>query len=218
MFTGIIRLLGTVTDRRPVAGGGLRVVVRPEGPGFRPRPGVGDSIAVDGCCLTVAAEPGADGSLAFDLVPETLAKTTAEARLRPGARVHLEQAASASTLLDGHIVQGHVDGRAEVVSVVKGGEWRVRLRPPAGLMPYIVPKGSVAVAGVSLTIAEVSPGEGWFEVALIPTTLEKTNFRSLAAGEAVNIECDGVAKAVVHYLTHYAGTAPGLGRGGSSGR
>lgn len=210
MFTGIIRLRGSVVASRalPGADGALRLTIRPDAPGFSPRPGLGDSIAVDGCCLTVATAPGADGALDFDVIPETLAKTTLGGALAPGASVHLEQAASASTLLDGHIVQGHVDGRASVVSVVSQGEWRLRLAPPATLMPFIVPKGSVTLAGVSLTVADVNPGQGWFEVALIPTTLDKTNLGGLRAGDAVNLECDAMAKTVVHWLTHYSGRTP----------
>lgn len=209
MFTGIIRLLGSVVASRPLpgSGGAVRLAIRPDAPGFPIKPALGDSIAVDGCCLTVATTPGPDGALHFDVIPETLHKTTL-GRLSDGARVHLEQAASASTLLDGHIVQGHVDGRAAVVSVVSQGEWRLRLAPPATLMPFIVPKGSVTLAGVSLTVADVSPAEGWFEVALIPTTLDKTTLGTLGAGAHVNLECDAMAKTVVHWLTHFAGRTP----------
>ena len=85
----------------------------------------------------------------------------------------------------------------------------MRLRPPGELMPFIVPKGSVTLAGVSLTVADVRPAEGWFEVALIPTTLDKTTLGTLKAGDAVNLECDAMAKTVVHWLTHFAGRPAG---------
>ncbi|XVJ58372.1 MAG: riboflavin synthase [Tepidisphaera sp.] len=216
MFTGIIRHLGRVQAIQPLAGasgtasGLLRLTVSPAEPAglaFPVRPGAGDSIAVDGCCLTVVADPDASGVLGFDVVPETLRLTTLGG-LMPGSLVHLEQAATASTLLDGHVVQGHIDGVAKVLSVQTTPEWRVRLAPPAELMPFIVPKGSVTLAGVSLTIAGIHHGSagsgGWFEVALIPTTLAKTNLGSLRVGDGVNLECDAMAKTVVNFLKHYA--------------
>ncbi|MEK6700728.1 MAG: riboflavin synthase [Planctomycetota bacterium] len=200
MFTGVIRQIGVVSGVLPLAGGKLRLEVDPAG--WSHRPGMGDSIAVNGCCLTVV-ETKAGGVLAFDAVPETLAKTTL-GTLEPGRRVHIEQAMSASTLLDGHVVQGHVDGATVVEQIQQGGDWRVRLRPPSDLMAFIIPKGSVTLDGVSLTVADVSPKEGWFEVALIPATLELTTLGEWKPGTRVNLECDAMAKTVVHYLRHYA--------------
>lgn len=213
MFTGIIRLVGLVERTRPVATGTRLAIRYPvSGDAWAKAPGVGDSIAIDGCCLTVAAPPDGSpetgGVLEFDAIPETLAKTTLGA-LTEGSRVHLEQAATMATLLDGHVVQGHVDGVAEVASVVSSGEWRIRLIPPAGLMQFIVPKGSVTLSGVSLTVAAVDPAGGWFEVALIPTTLAKTTLGELRAHSRVNLECDAMAKTVVHWLRHYSGAPLG---------
>lgn len=207
MFTGIIRLRGSVVSARPLANRAIRLAIRPDAPGFPIKPALGDSIAVDGCCLTVATPAGPDGTLEFDVIPETQNKTTL-GRLGGGDDVHLEQAASASTLLDGHIVQGHVDGRAAIISVFSFGEWRIRLAPPQPLLQYIIPKGSVTLAGVSLTVADVRPDEGWFEVALIPITMDLTKLASLQAGDDVNLECDAMAKTVVHWLTHFAGRIP----------
>ena len=202
MFTGIIRATGRVAAVRTTQDGRHRLEIDPLG--WSHRPAAGDSIAVDGCCLTLVSDPAPGGPWSFDVVPETLAKTTLGS-LSVGRRVHLEHAATASTLLDGHVVQGHVDGVATVIDVRSGTDWRVRLRPPAHLLQYIIPKGSVTLAGVSLTVADVNPdsGEGWFEVALIPATLSLTTLGDLATGAGVNLECDAMAKTVVHWLRHF---------------
>jgi riboflavin synthase len=210
MFSGIIQTTGRVVGIRPTPAG-RRIEIDPGAWGRHP--GVGDSICVAGCCLTVAAAAGADGVLAFDAIPETLAKTTL-GRLATGDRVNLEPAVTAATSMDGHTVQGHVEGVGQVVGVVREGEYRVRIAAPAGLMPCIVPKGSVGVDGVSLTVAEVSPGEGWFEVALIPTTLDRTTLGGLRVGSGVNLETDVLARTVVHVLRHYAGLLGGGWPGG----
>lgn len=165
-------------------------------------PAVGDSVAVGGCCLTVAGIT--DRQLLFQAVPETLRTTTLGA-LEVGRRVNLEGSATPATLLGGHIVLGHVDGVAEVVRVMREGEHRVRLHAGRDLMQYVSPKGSVAIDGVSLTVAEVNPEEGWFEVALIPTTLTATTLGELEPGSLVNLECDALVKAVVHWIRHYGG-------------
>ena len=196
MFTGLVQAVGRVAAAE-LRGERLRVVVDPGTWGHRPSGG--DSISVSGVCLTVV-EAGA-GGWAFDVVPETLAKTTL-GRLRPGSRVNLEHAATPTTLMGGHVVQGHVDGVGVVDLVSTVGEYRIRVRAPAGLMEYMVPKGSVCLEGVSLTLAAVSPGE-WIEVALIPATLEKTTLGGLRAGEQVNIEADVFAKTVVNWLRNY---------------
>lgn len=210
MFTGIIEQQGRVRASSPTPAG-VRLVIDSQGWGYRAR--IGDSVAVNGCCLTIAADPaGAGGALVFDVIPETLRKTTIGA-LRLGARVHLEHAATPVTLLGGHLVQGHVDGVGEVLEVATGNErrapeaaseWRVRIGLAAELMPYIVPKGSVAVDGVSLTVADLGR-HGWFEVALIPTTLAKTTLGELAVGSRVNVECDAMAKTIVQYLQRMGG-------------
>jgi riboflavin synthase len=138
--------------------------------------------------------------LAFDVVAQTLALTTLGG-LAPGQRVHLEPSATLATLLGGHLVQGHVDGVGTVASVRTSGEWRARITPPAHLMEYLAPQGSIAVQGVSLTLAAIAPPrEAWFEIALIPTTLAKTTLGELRGGSRVNLECDVIAKHVVHWL------------------
>ena len=197
MFTGIVEHQGRVLALRPQASG-ARLEIDPCG--WSHVPGDGDSIAVNGCCLTVvgaAAGTGgasADRTLRFDVVPQTLGLTTVCA-LRPGESVNLEHAATAATLMGGHIVQGHVDGVGEVLHVrTDGGEWRTRIAAPAAVAAHLVERGSIAVDGVSLTLAAV--GEGWFEVALIPATLAKTTLRDRAHGSRVNLEADCLAKMV----------------------
>lgn len=197
MFTGLVQAVGTIAERGP-AGPAERFVIDAGAWGYRPAPG--ESISVSGCCLTVAAAAGA--RWAFDAVPETL-RVTALGGLRPGARVNLEHAARADTLLGGHVVQGHVDGVGTIERVETAPEWRLRVRPPAALMEFMVPKGSVCIEGVSLTLAKVDPSAGWFEVALIPTTLEKTTLADLTPGSRVNVETDIFARTVVHWLKNY---------------
>jgi riboflavin synthase alpha subunit len=172
--------------------------------GWAHRPEHGASIAVNGCCLTVVSPPGAIGQdLCFHVVHQTLRVTTL-GDLRPGDVVNLEHAVTASTLLGGHIVQGHVDGVGRVMRIVRGqGDHRVRVEPPdVAAMALIVDKGSIAVRGVSLTVAQA--GESWFEVALIPTTLDLTNLGDLREGDRVNLEYDYIAKVVANWLQRSA--------------
>ncbi len=204
MFTGIVEAMGEVlaaTPADPGRAGGVRldVVVTPW-----PRPvEPGESICVSGCCLTALAT-GDPARVVFDVVPETLAKTTLGA-WRTGQRVNLERSATPTTLLGGHLVQGHVDGVGRVLGVERAGEHRLRIGVAPGLMEAVAPKGSVAIDGVSLTIAGLDPVAGWFEVALIPTTLAKTTLGELRPGGACNVECDAIAKTVVHWLRHFSG-------------
>lgn len=202
MFTGLIQAVGIVLSVEPTPAG-VRLSIDFGEWAHVPSPG--DSICVSGCCLTVAATIGR--AVSFDVIPETLAKTSLGSLLL-GARVNLEHAVTPTTLMGGHFVQGHVDGVGVVDLVDTAGSWRVRVRPPAELMRYIAPKGSVCVEGVSLTIAAVNPAESWFEVALIPTTLAVTTLADLKPGSKVNIEADMFAKQVVHYLQNFAGTSP----------
>ena len=195
MFTGIVEHQGLVAALRQEPWG-ARLEVDPCGWPHAPRDG--DSIAVNGCCLTVVGTPVAGGPLRFDVVPQTLGLTTVGA-LRAGDRVNLEHAATASTLLGGHLVQGHVDGIGEVLSVSEaGGEWRTRVGAPASVLPFLVERGSVAIDGVSLTVAAL--GDGWLEVALIPATLAKTTLRGRLAGSRVNLEADAMAKMVAEHV------------------
>ena len=177
--------------------------------GWGHRPALGESISVDGCCLTVA-ETGPAAAVRFDVIQQTLGVTTLGG-LAKGSAVNLEHSVTPATLLGGHIVQGHVDGVGRVVGVVRSAaEHRVRIAPPeASAMSLIVEKGSIAVNGVSLTVATV--GKDWFEVALIPTTLNLTNLGSLMEGGGVNLEYDYIAKVVTNWLQHRDG---GKTRGG----
>ncbi|MBO0692393.1 MAG: riboflavin synthase [Acidimicrobiaceae bacterium] len=159
--------------------------------------GVGDSIAVNGCCLTVVAL--GEGWWAADAVDETLSRTNLGG-LRPGDPVNLERPVRLEDHLGGHLVQGHVDGVGTVVSPPPD----LRVRVPAALLRYLVPKGSVAVDGVSLTVVEVF--DDGFGVALIPHTIAATNFAHRKAGDPVNIEVDVVAKYVERLLAAGAGS------------
>ncbi len=198
MFTGIVQHLGEVAAvTRCASGQTLHIDTR----GWGTHPAPGDSVAVNGCCLTVTDEAAGVSTLSFDIVPQTL-RTTTLGCLAVGDKVNLEPAVTAATLMSGHIVQGHVDGVALVRSVTTdGSERRLRIEPPSELAQFIVDKGSIAVDGVSLTVAAVpGAGDAWFEVALIPTTLELTNLAALREGGQVNIEVDYVAKIVVSWM------------------
>ncbi|MEO0483354.1 MAG: riboflavin synthase [Planctomycetota bacterium] len=199
MFTGLVQATGMVRSATSTPSGRRLEVDLGD---WTHRPAEGDSIAIDGCCLTVAGPP--EGSVvAFDAVPETLAKTTL-GDLEAGDRVHLEHAVTASTLMGGHFVQGHVDGVGRVDEIRRGSDWRLIIAAPADLMPYFSPKGSVAVAGVSLTLAHVRPDDHLFELAIIPTTLELTKLGDLSPGSRVNIEADMLAKVAVQTVERTA--------------
>lgn len=197
MFTGLVQHVGRLTSSTPTTAG-KRLILDPAGWSHHPAPG--DSISVSGVCLTVvSASPTA---WAFDAVPETLAKTTLGS-LAPGAPLNLEHAATPSTYLGGHIVQGHVDGVARVSRIQTGPDWRIEFTPQADHMPWFIPKGCVCIEGVSLTLAAVHPRAGTFEVALIPTTLEKTTLAHLQPDQLVNFEADAMVKSIVHVLRNY---------------
>lgn len=188
MFTGIVREVGRVL-KFEVVGEGARLVV--DAPGSTPRLSRGDSIAVNGCCVTVVEHDFSHFSC--DLVSETLKRTTfSTARL--GDRVNLEPSLRLGDSLDGHWVQGHVDGVGHVESIDRQGalHWQVRFSAPAELLPLIASKGSIAVHGVSLTVVQAQMSG--FTVALIPTTLAETNLGDLDQGTPVNLEVDLVAR------------------------
>jgi riboflavin synthase len=189
MFTGIVEATGTVAAAA-ADGGGRRLEI--EAPWPAGELGLGESVAVNGCCLTVA-EPTAAGFVA-DLHPETL-RRTALGGLAPGARVNLERPLALGGRLGGHLVQGHVDGVARVLdrTPVPGGE-EIRVELPPDLQRYVVEKGSIAVDGVSLTVAGTGPG--WFAVALVPHTLAVTTLGERRPGDPVQLEVDVVAKYV----------------------
>jgi riboflavin synthase len=193
MFTGIIEELGRVkaVEKR---GEDARIVISART--VMQGANEGDSIAVNGVCLT--ALDVCQDSFAADCSKETLARSTL-GRLGPGAPLNLERAVMPSTRLGGHIVQGHVDARGTFLGAVDhGGSWTVRIAYPTEMARYFVFKGSVAVEGISLTIANLT--DEYFEIAVIPKTWELTNFSSLKPGDEVNLEADVIAKYVERIL------------------
>ncbi len=204
MFTGIVEEVGTVVAVER-AGEDARLWLR--GPLVTDGTRVGHSIAVDGVCLTVTDV--ADGTFAVDVMPETLRRSTLGGKAA-GAPVNLERAVPAGGRLDGHIVQGHVDGVGRIVSRTPGPRWDdVVVELPAGLARYVAEKGSVAVSGVSLTVTHVT--EASFGISLIPTTLAVTTLGTLGVGDPVNLEVDVIAKYVERLL---AADRRGGGAGG----
>ena len=194
MFTGIVREVGRVASVSESGRDGLRLEL--EAPLTAPSTALGDSVAVNGCCLTAVA--AGEGLLAFDAVPETLARTSLAA-LSVGARVNLEPSLRAGEPLGGHYVQGHVDGVGTVRDLSDEGEGRrVWVDAPDEIRRYLVEKGSVTVEGVSLTVAGLD--ESGFAVALIPHTLAQTTLGALAPGSSVNLEVDVLAKYVERLL------------------
>jgi riboflavin synthase len=199
MFTGIVEELGVVTGVEQLADA-ARVTVR--GPLVTGDARHGDSIAVNGVCLTVV-ETGED-VFSADVMAETLRRSSL-AGVAPGTPVNLERAVRVTDRLGGHLVQGHVDGTGEVLQISPDTHWTVvRLSLPAGLGRYVVEKGSITVDGVSLTVSAVA--DAWFEVSLIPTTLNATTLGTRAVGDAVNLEVDVMAKYVEKLLR--AGVRP----------
>jgi riboflavin synthase len=193
MFTGIVEELGEVVAVEAL-NGAARITVR--GPQVAADAARGDSIAVNGVCLTVTE--AADKTFTADVMAETLHRT-ALGELAPGSAVNLERPLRFDGRLGGHLVQGHVDGPATIVSRSPDEHWDVvRVAVPASLARYIVEKGSVAVDGVSLTVSAAggSDEEPWFEVSLIPTTLELTTLGRAEPGRQVNLEVDMIAKYV----------------------
>jgi riboflavin synthase len=197
MFTGLIEDLGTVESlHRGEDGAKLRIASR-----LSSELAPGDSIAVNGCCLTATAVEG--GSFEIEAMNQTL-EVTALGEVDEGSRVNLELAVKAGDRLGGHIVQGHVDGVGTVASVEDDGfARRLRVELPPKLLRYVVDKGSITLSGVSLTVAEL--GDSWAEVSLIPETLERTNLGELTPGDKINVECDVVAKYVERLVAPFAG-------------
>ncbi len=206
MFTGIIEEVGEVVD---LAHDGDSAVLHVAASGIVDDLVHGASIAVNGVCLTVVGWSG-DGTVPtstvqidFDVMGETLKRSSLGA-LAPGSRVNLERAVRAGARLDGHIVQGHVDGTGVVLSRTPSEAWHtVRFGIPTDLARYIAQKGSIAVDGVSLTVAAV--GDDWFEVGLIPETLRATTLGAAQVGDAVNLEVDILAKYVERILGDHEG-------------
>jgi riboflavin synthase len=195
MFTGIVEGQGTVAELRAAADGS-GAALRVDAPWLAGQLSTGDSVAVNGCCVTVTGTTGA--GFAADLVAETL-RRTALGGLRQGEPVNLERPLAADGRLGGHVVQGHVDGVGRVLArdpVGDGVELRIGLDP--ALARYVVVKGSIAVDGVSLTVA--GTGQDWFSVALVPHTLAVTTLGRRQPGDAVQLEVDVLAKYVERLL------------------
>jgi riboflavin synthase len=187
VFTGLVREVGRVASISGVSDGTARLRIESQ-----LEAAIGDSVSINGCCLTVV--DGDRSTLAFDAVPETLARTTLQ-RLKPGAHVNVEPALRAGEALGGHYVQGHVDGVGSVRSVEPEGDGkRVWFDAPESVLRYCVEKGSVAVDGVSLTVAGLD--DDGFAVALVPHTLAVTTLGSLEPGREANLEVDVLAKYV----------------------
>jgi riboflavin synthase len=191
VFTGIVQHTAPILAAQD-RDGRRRLSLKPPWGDLR----AGDSVAINGCCLTVAAISAA--SAEFDAVPETLAKTNI-GRLKAGDEVHLERSLRLQDRLDGHLVQGHIDGVAPLLRRQDDdAECRLTLSVPPDLRKYIIPKGSVALDGVSLTVASVGPDS--FTVALIPTTLALTALGRRPIGWPFNLETDIISKTVVYWL------------------
>jgi riboflavin synthase len=198
MFTGIVEELGEVTSRDVLADA-ARLTIR--GPVVTADAGHGDSIAVNGVCLTVVELLG-DGQFTADVMAETLDRSNLGG-LQVGSRVNLERAAALNSRLGGHIVQGHVDGTGQVVSRSPSEHWEVvRIEVPEAVARYIVEKGSITVDGISLTVSGLgAQPRDWFEVSLIPTTRELTTLGRAPVGTQLNLEVDVIAKYVERLLS-----------------
>jgi riboflavin synthase len=207
MFTGIVERKGQVAAVTPNAFG-VRLRIEAAGWSYRPTPG--DSIAVNGVCLTQAPDAEGDEALAFDVIRETLERTNL-GDLSVGDAVNLESSLTAAKPIAGHFVQGHVDARGRVAAVHAGAdEWRLSVEVDPAAMACVVPKGSIAIDGVSLTVAGVDTAASRFSVALIPTTLRLTTLGEREVGDAVNVETDMLARTVVHYLRLQQGEGASL--------
>jgi riboflavin synthase len=196
MFTGIVAELGEVAGIEQ-RGDAARLTIQGSTEGVSP----GDSIAVNGVCLTVTGL--LDGSFTADVMGETLDRSSLGA-LTPGAPVNLEQSVRLADRLGGHLMQGHVDATGTIISRTSAEHWdQVRISLPGSISRYVVHKGSIAVDGISLTVSALGPpgGETWFEVCLIPETLKRTTMGARQPGEVVNLEVDVIAKYVERLLS-----------------
>ncbi|HEY9562765.1 MAG TPA: riboflavin synthase [Nocardioides sp.] len=202
MFTGIVEELGTV-ERIVEQGDAIRLTIRAEV--VLAGTGLGDSIAVNGCCLTVAEQ--AEGTWTADVMQETLDKTSLHG-VAPGDKVNLERAVTVEKRLGGHIVQGHVDGVGTVLARTASEHWElVEIALPEDLGRYLVDKGSITVDGISLTVVEAKDRS--FTISLIPETLARTTLGFRAVGDRVNLEADVIAKHVEKLLVSGYATATG---------
>ena len=187
MFTGLVEEIGLCEDLQRSAGSARLLI---QAPGISCGVKIGDSISVNGCCLTAISIR--DGAMAFDLLDETLQRTNLQ-DLIPGKKVNLERSLLADGRLGGHFVQGHVDATIPVVAILQqGSDLRIDFKVPPEFAAYVAYKGSVAINGVSLTIAQVTADS--FAVWIIPHTASHTNLGDLREGDLVNLECDMLAK------------------------
>lgn len=196
MFTGLIEEVGSLISLRPIGPGQLELKVgcRKINPGLK----LGDSVAVDGVCLTVVSFDGQ--SAAFELSSETVKKSRFEG-LKTGTRLNLEQALRLGDRLGGHLVQGHVDGMGQLAGVQREGEfYHLTFTYPEALSRYLIPKGSVAVNGISLTLASLESDR--FEVAIIPHTYQETNLKDLVSKDPVHLETDLIGRYVERLLPY----------------
>lgn len=194
MFTGLIEEIGVVSRR---SGFDLAIMATTVLDGLN----LGDSVAVNGVCLTVSATT--DSGFVVDTSPETLARTTL-ARMRPGDAVNLERAMQAGGRFGGHFVLGHIDGVGRVAAIQDQGKFSLwRFQAPSEVAAYLAPKGSVAIDGVSLTI--VNPKGDEFEAAIIPETLKRTTLGAKRPGDAINLEADIIGKHIYHYMRNMTG-------------
>lgn len=206
MFTGLVESVGRVTGVEQMPGGLRLRVASPLAASLR----VGDSIAHNGVCLTVVERT--DAGFATEIGPETM-RVTNLGDLSAGAVVNLERPLQPDARLGGHFVQGHVDGTGLVTAIEDQGEfWRFAFTYPDALAPLFIPKGSIAVDGISLTVAALRAGD--FDVQIIPFTWEHTNLHARRVGDRVNLECDMLGKYVVRFaeLAGWATSPPAAGR------
>jgi len=202
MFTGLVQALGILLVSTDSDAGKRLTVSLAELADAPIQPG--DSVCVSGVCLTVVKV--ANGNVHFDVVTETLRRSTLGVK-KVQDRVNLELSLRGDSFVGGHFVQGHVDAMASVAAVNKDpGDWRITFQVPDEVIPFIIPKGSVAVDGVSMTIADVKVNK--FTLAVIPTTLHKTTLSNLEVGDKVNVETDILARTVVHYLQNIRANMP----------
>ena len=203
MFTGIVEELGEITGR-DLLPDAARLTIR--GPVVTGDAGHGDSIAVNGVCLTVV-DLLPDGQFTADVMAETLHRSNLRG-LQVGSRFNLERAAAVNSRLGGHIVQGHVDGTGQVVAREPSEHWEVvRIEVPAAVARYVVEKGSITVDGISLTVSGLgAEPRDWFEVSLIPTTRELTTLGRAPVGTQVNLEVDVIAKYVERLMLQKDGS------------
>ena len=203
MFTGIVQALGTIQVATPTEAGKRLTVSL--GELAAAKIAHGDSVCVSGVCLTVVSCQA--HTVQFDVIAETLRQSTLGGK-KSQDPVNLELSLRGDSFVGGHFVQGHIDAVGRVVQLQeKRQDWRITFQVPTANMPFIVPKGSIAVDGVSMTIAETK--DDTFTLAIIPTTLEKTTLAALRVGDQVNVETDILARTVVHYLELMRGGMPG---------